>query len=880
MGFYVRKSLKAGPFRFNLSSSGLGVSVGTPGFRVGTGPRGNYVRMGRAGVFYQATLGGPNTGARPIPAYARPIQPLPAALRPSPVVMEDVTGSTAIELAPTGSGDLVEQLNAASARTTWGWWAVAATFVLGLPLMPYGLILWAVLAPLCIWLVLNDKARKTVVLFYDVRDEHYAWFDSLTTTWGWFTGSQRTWRELQEGAVTTTHQFKTNSGASHVIKRVAAAATTAGPKRLSTNIAVPSLTAGTAALHFLPDRILVREGKHFSDVSYTQLGVTPGQTRFIESSSPPGDATQVGQTWQYVNVKGGPDRRYKNNPVLPIMLYGTVNFTSAQGLQWQLQVSRADAATAVARVLTAAPPPGPSAAPVTPKPTEPVVLTPQYRKVDPKPKATSKPQLNATVATHTGPARTSPKAGIAKADLTRNVTAHPAAGMTFTAIDIETTGLDPERDRIVEIGLVKFTADGTVIDEFATLVNHPGSCAEARAIHCIDDADLGDAPSIEQVLPEAFAFMTGTVLLAHKLDFEEGFLTAAAQRARIPLPQLVGVCTWQSSRRQLDGRAFSLVAMYKTATGKWNDQKHTALGDARAVYEVMLWLLKTSPKPLHLTTAPAPAAPKTFVPCPISCRPVPMQRASVAELLSSFPCARTPRAGEPAEIAKYKTVLADAVDDGRLTYEEAEALTRQARRTRLTGPQLLDLHQQAWEATYPDEKDADWKSLAPVQRREMYLLAEALGLTELAEDIHTAIEACAEPEPPAEARYLRGLRIAIVGDHSEIIDLRKHAESYGAKLAINITKTVRWMVTVTPDATDSRHTTARNLGIPLIDPSDGWVRLNEAVREAQLKAFERQRSIDEAVAYRQQRADENDAYWRPTWRTRELNHDPEFEHWQ
>ncbi|WP_428833621.1 DUF4236 domain-containing protein [Mycolicibacterium porcinum] len=56
VGFYVRKSLKAGPFRFNLSNSGLGVSVGVPGFRVGTGPRGNYVRMGHAGVFYQATL--------------------------------------------------------------------------------------------------------------------------------------------------------------------------------------------------------------------------------------------------------------------------------------------------------------------------------------------------------------------------------------------------------------------------------------------------------------------------------------------------------------------------------------------------------------------------------------------------------------------------------------------------------------------------------------------------------------------------------------------------------------------------------------------------------------------------------------------------------
>lgn len=879
MGFYLRKSLNAGPFRFNLSSSGLGVNVGVPGFRVGTGPRGNYVRMGRAGVFYQATLGAPKAGPGPSPVRPRPLQPLPAELRPSAVIMEDVTGSTAVELAPTGSGDLVEQLNSASARTAWGWWAVAATFVAGLPLMPYGLILWTVLAPVCIWLVLNDKAHKTVVLFYDVRDEHYTWFDSLATTWGWFTGSQRTWRVLQEGAVTTTHQFKTNSGASHVIKRVAVAATTAGPKQLSTNITVPSLTAGSGALYFLPDRILVREGKHFSDISYPQIGVRSGQTQFIESSSPPGDATQVGQTWQYVNVKGGPDRRYKNNRVLPIMLYGTVDFTSLQGLLWQLQVSRADATPAVARVLAAVPSLRPSAVPVTPKPAEPAALEPTYRTVAPKPKPAPTPKAKARVTTRTGSIRTAGKAGIIRADLTRAVTAHPATGFTFTAIDIETTGLDPERDRIVEIGLVKFTADGTVIDEFATLVNQPGSSAQARAIHCIDDADLVDAPSIDQVLPEAFAFMTGTVLLAHKLDFEEGFLTTAARCAGIPLPQLVGVCTWQSSRRQLDGRAFSLVSMYKTATGKWNDQKHTALGDARAVAEVIVWLLQSSPTPLHLTAAPGPAAPKSFSPCPISCRPVPLQRASVAELLNSFPRSHTPRFGEPDEISKYKTVLADAVNDGRLTYEEAEALSRQARRTRLTGPQLLELHQHAWDTSYPEEKDADWESLTPAQRREMYLLANALGLTELAEQIHAVIEACVEPEPPAEARYLRGLRIAIVGDHSEIMDLRKHAESYGAKLAIKITKTVQWMVTVTPDATDSRHTTARTLGIPLINPSSGWIRLNEALREAELKAFTRQRSIDEAAAYRQQRADENDAYWRPTWRAQELDYDAEFEPW-
>ncbi|RUX10767.1 DUF4236 domain-containing protein, partial [Mesorhizobium sp. M7A.F.Ca.CA.002.14.1.2] len=39
MGFYVRKSISAGPFRFNFSSGGVGASVGVQGLRIGTGPR-------------------------------------------------------------------------------------------------------------------------------------------------------------------------------------------------------------------------------------------------------------------------------------------------------------------------------------------------------------------------------------------------------------------------------------------------------------------------------------------------------------------------------------------------------------------------------------------------------------------------------------------------------------------------------------------------------------------------------------------------------------------------------------------------------------------------------------------------------------------------
>lgn len=369
MGFYIRKAVKAGPFRFNLSKSGIGVSTGVPGFRVGSGPRGNYVHMGRHGVYYRtAYYGTPLLGGSP--AHRTVQQPAPShtphapahrpsdapAYNPSDVILEDVTGATAMSLEPTGGGDVVEQLNAVSTGMRWVWPTVIASLMLGLVHPPYSLIVWVLLAPLCWWVFLHDQVSRAVVLFYDVNDSHAAWFDSLVTHWDWLTGSQRLWRITQAGIVGTTRQYKISSGVGSIVDRISVAASTDGPSNLSTNVAIPSLVAGNSGLYFLPDRVLVKEGGRYSDIGYQYLQVSSAQTNFHESpGSVPGDAVQVGRTWQYVNVKGGPDRRYKNNPTLPIMLYGLLEITSPQGLSWLVETSRADAAPAIASVLSAVP---------------------------------------------------------------------------------------------------------------------------------------------------------------------------------------------------------------------------------------------------------------------------------------------------------------------------------------------------------------------------------------------------------------------------------------------------------------------------------------------------------------------------------------------
>lgn len=157
-------------------------------------------------------------------------------------------------------------------------------------------------------------------------------------------------------AISATYQHKTNAGASSVVSRISVAAGLTGPQHLATNVAIPSLTAGSSGLYFLPDRVLLRDGKHYTDISYRHLRAHGYRPRFIESPGRlPNDAQQVGQTWQYVNVKGGPDRRFANNPILPVMMYGNVDLSSPHGLDWRLQTSQADAAIVIANTLAAVP---------------------------------------------------------------------------------------------------------------------------------------------------------------------------------------------------------------------------------------------------------------------------------------------------------------------------------------------------------------------------------------------------------------------------------------------------------------------------------------------------------------------------------------------
>ncbi len=151
---------------------------------------------------------------------------------------------------------------------------------------------------------------------------------------------------------------------------------------------------------------------------------------------------------------------------------------------------------------------------------------------------------------------------------------------SYVCIDLETTGLDPRRDKIIEIGVVRIER-GETVGEWETFVN-PGRELPERIVELtgIHDRDLSGAKPIGEVLPELFDFLGEDVLLGHGILFDFSFLKKAAVNERLSFERQ-GIDTLKIARKYLKNlESRSLGALCKHY--EIPHSAHRALGDARA----------------------------------------------------------------------------------------------------------------------------------------------------------------------------------------------------------------------------------------------------------------------------------------------------------
>jgi len=172
----------------------------------------------------------------------------------------------------------------------------------------------------------------------------------------------------------------------------------------------------------------------------------------------------------------------------------------------------------------------------------------------------------------------------------------PIGELRFCFLDLETTGLDPTRDRVCEIGLVKTKVQvkGEESRETFSSVVNPG-CGipqDASKIHGITDDDIKDAKQFHELADYVLDFIQGCVLVAHNnAGFDLPFLVAELQRAGRKPPQSPCLCTLQLAQRHFSFPDNRLETIARSL-GVQREEEHRALPDALALEEIFRSFLR------------------------------------------------------------------------------------------------------------------------------------------------------------------------------------------------------------------------------------------------------------------------------------------------
>lgn len=177
----------------------------------------------------------------------------------------------------------------------------------------------------------------------------------------------------------------------------------------------------------------------------------------------------------------------------------------------------------------------------------------------------------------------------------RKAKSHPKDYVVF---DTETTGLEPEIDKIIEISAIKYI-NNKKVDEFSCLVNPEMDFDPfITKLTGIKPSDLIDKPTIDQVILEFYNFIENYILVAHNAAFDIKMLACEAYRSNIPLCENKIIDTIPLVKRIIPKEK---VENYKLETLKkymgLNNKSHRALEDCETCAKLyQLYLASTQKK--------------------------------------------------------------------------------------------------------------------------------------------------------------------------------------------------------------------------------------------------------------------------------------------
>ena len=393
----------------------------------------------------------------------------------------------------------------------------------------------------------------------------------------------------------------------------------------------------------------------------------------------------------------------------------------------------------------------------------------------------------------------------------------------FAVVDVETTGLFPARDRVVEIAVVHLDTDARVTGEFSTLIDPRRDIGPTR-IHGIRASDVAGAPTFCEAAETIRRLLAGRVTVAHNARFDAMFLAAEFQRCGLQIPAAPVMCTMQLAGHYLGGLPARTLPACCQAAGVELSEHHSALHDARAAAG-LLRCYRGCHRELPPSWLEALLAAGRCAASPASAADgfQPITRVSQQERRSAQPqplaglADRLP-AGTGGHSDAYLAVLDAVLEDRIITPDETSQLMGLAAQLGITRDGAYQAHRDylghvsaaAWrDGTVSDSEHAD---LLEVARLLGVPAPEADAILQAA---RTRLD-LAPPRDPS--RLLQpGDRVVFTGDmDTSRTEIEALATAAGLRVTSSVSRRTALVVAADPYSQSGKAATARTLGVRMV----------------------------------------------------------------
>ncbi len=163
--------------------------------------------------------------------------------------------------------------------------------------------------------------------------------------------------------------------------------------------------------------------------------------------------------------------------------------------------------------------------------------------------------------------------------------------LSFCVFDLETTGGNHSNDKIIEIGLVR-VEQLKIVDQKSFLIKPEIQIPDfIQKLTNIKEADVNDAPVIEDVIDEILEFMGNSILVAHNTSFDVPFFNSVLRRAGKEEITNKAICTNLMTKYMIPNLLSSNLNYMSKIFNLKHQKAHRALDDALASAELLLKFL-------------------------------------------------------------------------------------------------------------------------------------------------------------------------------------------------------------------------------------------------------------------------------------------------